>query len=190
MRFTSGGPRDIAIAALFGGILGWITVLQKWDSSPADLAPLYFAGYFFGAGNFDLVYVTQPNMFMSGSPEVWREMFDEIDFAGNLTYPYVYPPIWAALVSHITPYLEPITFFRIVNSLQILTIPVSIFLAWRIMEKTVPLSVVMIITFAFFRFTVFGLTVIKNGQPALLITFLVLLWFGVIMAGPVEARKP
>lgn len=176
MSHINKSSRDIFIATIIAGLWTLQIIQQFWNHSPPDMTALYFAGYFFDIGRFDLVYAAQENLFMSGTIESWQLAFDEIGYSGDSVYPFVYPPIWAAFLSLFPAHLDPIIFFRLTYILQTPLIPVSIFLAWRIMGKVIPLAVLMLMMLVLLRLSVFGLSTFSNNQPAILITFLLLLW--------------
>jgi len=175
MNPTAPRSRDLSISLIIAAIWGWQLLVQYWNHSPPDMAALYFAGYFFDIGRFDLIYDAQANIFMGGTTESWKAAFGEIGYGGKTVYPFVYPPIWAAILS-IPAQLDPIVFFRLSYILQLPLIPVSIFFAWRIMGKIVPLAILMLMMLLLLRLSVFGLFTFSNNQPAILITFLLLLW--------------
>ena len=175
MKSTTSQLRDTTFATVFAAIWCLQLLVQYWDHSPPDMAALYFAGYFFDQNQFHLIYDAQTDIFIGGTSENWRAAFGEIGYAGKTAYPFVYPPIWAAILS-IPAQLDPASFFRMSYILQLPLIPTSIILAWRIMGKIIPLSLLMLMMLIFLRLSVFGLQTFSNNQPAIFITFLLLLW--------------
>lgn len=176
MLLKTGSSRDIAIAVIIAGLWVSVMLMAYWNYSPPDMAALYFAGYFFDIGRYDLVYAAPEFLFGNEMHAAWFGAFDEIGYKGKIAYPFVYPPIWAALFSVFPPNLDASLFFRLTYIIQIPLIPISIFLAWRTIGRVIPLTFIMLIALNFMWATVFSAVTIPNSQPAIFITFLLILW--------------
>lgn len=93
--------RALDIAASLGLALLWAAVCAGAAARAAgtDLGALYLAARFAAAGNWAEIYSHDPAEFFSAGSAAWTALAAEAGVAGGETlYPYVYPPIWAALL--------------------------------------------------------------------------------------------
>ncbi|PRY21789.1 uncharacterized protein DUF2029 [Aliiruegeria haliotis] len=160
-----------------------IGLMEVWNTFMADLSAVYMAGYFYGIGKPELIYDAPPGFFGS-SPPTWAPYMEDFGLGDQFVTPYVYPPLWAAMISPIATSVSPQAFFNGVAVLQATLGALSIWLAWRIAGPRAPalwiwlmmsaglLLTSLISTFAFLLM-----------QPQILVTFLTLLAFERYLAG-------
>lgn len=163
----------VALSALTGLIL-----FQFWNTWAADLSAIYLAARSYGLGQEGLIYLAPPGFFGGSASPEWERMVAALGFEGEVAFPYVYPPIWAALLSRFALSVGPLAFFNTVLVIHTAALIGSILLAWRIADRPraslatwVALSLLIIVLSRPF-FAAFWL-----NQPQILVTFVVLLGF-------------
>lgn len=184
MRAPSTGLHLKLIMA-FSALLAWCVyhIWQTWSAFPPDLSALYMAGYVHSEGMYDLIYA-RPSGFFGGTPREWISLLPKLGLSGEYVLPYVYPPLWAGVLSPAAGALSPQEFFRAAALVQIPMMAGSVFLAWRLVQpvrmalwgwvaiSTLLLTVSMVSYFA-----------IEQLQPQILVTFVTLAAFERYVAG-------
>ncbi len=154
-----------------------LMIRWKWDSFPPDLSALYMAAYFYGQGQFDLIYAT-PQPFFDGTPEAWLPYLPALGFAQEIPLPYVYPPLWAALAAPLVAITTPAACFQIIGSILIASIAGSVFLAWRLAEKfAIPLWAWIMLSAVLLGTSVISFVAVMHLQVQIFVIFLTLLAF-------------
>ncbi len=154
-----------------------------WNAHPPDLSALYMAGYLFDTGQQGLIYAS-PEGFFGGASPLWEAPMAEAGLRGKEVLAYVYPPLWAALLSPLAGALEPETFFRIAAVLLTGLVVASSLLAWRLargwampLHHWLPVSALVLGT------SLAVLMAMMQLQPHVMVVFLVLLAFERLSAG-------
>lgn len=158
----------------------WLFLRGTWS---VDLTALYFAAHFIGQGDPDLVYLPGASIRVVDPPAAWTALaIAEGNPDGRLT-PYLYPPLWAALLGPVVDRVSAHAFFDALNALNIAALAGTIWLSFRLTAPDrigfgtwAALSVVLgMATGSGF----FGLWL---GQPQIIVSFVTLLAF-VLLAG-------
>jgi hypothetical protein len=146
-------------------------------NAPPDLAALYFAGHFFGTDRPELIYITVDHLASVLKPSGWAPYAGEIGFTGTTVYPYVYPPLWAALMAPVTRLLSPDEFFFLAYVVQAALICTSVLLAWRLLALGGQLARWMLVLLLLVSTSSIGMLALYHCQPQIAVTFLILLAF-------------
>lgn len=156
---------------------------------PPDLSSLYFAGHFYAQGDWAGVYASRTGFFGADYPESWAALAAEYGQEGVQQFPFVYPPIWAALVAPVTRWLGPQAFFDAVYVWHIgLMAFVAPVLAYRIMRPAIGFGAFAAITVVLLATSVISIQALYQNQQQITVTVLVLLAFERLSAGrPVAA---
>ncbi len=153
-------------------------------NAPADIVSPYLAGWFFGHGQQEFIYGFAPaEMFTYAPPEAWLDVAHQRGFVGDVLYPYLYPPVWAALMAPVAAWLTIPEFTHWVYILHLLSIWGSIFLAWKIAGKVLPFPVWSMASFVLVLGTAPALDAMTENQPHIFIVFLMLLALERVQAG-------
>lgn len=135
-----------------------------------DLLPLWLAGQAFGEGA--QFYADVDPIYMMAPPENWAATAREIGFDGAL-YPFVYPPLWAWLLS----FVEAMTSFEVFEWSMTILNPIMLVAtcvcAWQLTERPLPLTYYLLITNVVLLATVVGYDPIKQNQAHILVCFLI-----------------
>ncbi len=97
--------RAIALSLLPSLVL----VMTAKDAYLVDFSALYFAAEFYAQADWANIYPPSPEFFWDPAPDAWRERaareFAAQGATSDIVTPYVYPPIWAALMAPFTAWV-------------------------------------------------------------------------------------
>lgn len=130
--------RSLAIGLV--ALAGWaaLALLQYWGEWASDLGALYMAGHMIHTGRPDLVYVVSET-FVNSTPPPWQPDLAAMGRGAETVYPYIYPPLWGALVAPLTAAMGPQAFFNLVAAIQIPVMALAAVIAWRLVNRAVPI---------------------------------------------------
>lgn len=144
------------------------------EGTSADLRAVWLAGHFFSEGDPSLVYRMSEVLFTMEPPDAWvtKTVDDGLSMS---VFPFIYPPLWAWITSHIANWVSYDDFLVTVSMLNRLLIPACFFLAWRILKPE--MSLVRFLTIALFMTNLlWAFTIpLHTGQFQILVSFLILL---------------
>lgn len=169
----------LVIAAFWAAII----LTHFWNFWAADLSALWFAGYFYHLGEMGQVYASPERFFGEDMPPSWVMTLASLGHAGEHIFPFVYPPIWAALLAPVAGALDPLTFFNIVYVWHVIVIIWAVFLAFRIAEVELPVFIWAAISFGLLWGSFIAMSAIIHNQPQITVTFLVILAVERLKAG-------
>lgn len=139
-----------------------------------DLRALWLAGKYYPTGEIGSVYRLYDGVFSMAPPEVW---IDDVNSQGLETpvYPFIYPPLWAWVMSWVVPLTTMDEFGRIMGIVNPCLMILSALLAMRIAAPEMPrpfyFGVALAVSVTSFLF----LLPLAENQPQVLVSFLVLL---------------
>ncbi|WP_163846985.1 glycosyltransferase family 87 protein [Pseudooceanicola aestuarii] len=119
--------------ALFLAIGAAWAVLTFWRFHgvwPADLSALWMAATAWADGRPDLVYSAPGRIFAEGVPAEWYDMARAQGVEGQTLLPFVYPPIWAVLLSPVTGWMAPQAWHQGVLAMHLAMIVAAGWMAW------------------------------------------------------------
>jgi len=152
-------------------------VASVWSHHPPDLSALYMAGHLYATGQYDLVYAA-PAGFFGGTPPEWIARIAGAGFTHDMVLPYVYPPLWSALLAPLTEIIGPAAFFRAGAILMAGLIGGSVLLAWRMARAfAVPLWAWILISCPILATSAMVQMALFQLQPHIIVVFLMLLAF-------------
>jgi len=167
----------LGVALLCLGGFCALALKQFWGIFAPDLSALYMAGHLFASGQYDLIYAA-PDTFFGGPPDEWLPLLSGIGLEGREVLPYVYPPLWAAVVAPITEAVGPWAFFKAATVLEVATLVGCVFLSWRICRKfAVPLWMWLLISTVLMASSVIMFSALMHLQPQIIVLGLTMLAF-------------
>jgi len=141
-----------------------------------DFFAVYLAGKAFSMGDFASIYGPATEMFSLDTPTAWAAIVAESGIDPELTlYPYIYPPIWAALSAATLSQLAPQTVLPIVGAVNAALLIGTVVLAWRVARSQQTLVIWLLVGVIFLASTTFGFVALRQGQWQILTSFLLLL---------------
>ena len=115
-------------------------------------------------------------MFSLDTPAAWTAIVAEAGIDPELTlYPYIYPPIWAALSAMTLSQIAPETILPIVSAINAALFIGIVALAWRVTRTPQSLVIWLLVGVVFLAATTFGFVPLRQGQWQILTSFLILL---------------
>lgn len=169
----------LAVALLWTAAI----LLWQWGRMPADLNAVWFAGHFLGEGRPDLVYVVDPPAFPATTDPDWLALGARLGCGEPCVYPFVYPPLWAALAVPVAQAMPPDAFSNLVLLVQLPLFALSPLLAWRLWRPAMGRARFTAGCLVLATLCTPGTTGIVNNQPQLLVTVLMLAAFERAAAG-------
>jgi len=186
--FTPAPPRSSAAQSVVPGLLmlfGWaIWALTKhWDHWPPDLSALYFAAHFFAEGSYAEVYASPAEFFGTDYPQSWAAAVTAYGHTGEVTFPYIYPPLWAALLSPVVQFMGPQTFFNGVYVWHLTLMALMPWLAYRLLRPAIGFSLYAVISVALLSTSLISIQALFQNQQQITVAFLMLLAFERVSRG-------
>lgn len=145
------------------------------DDVPADFFALYLAAANFGAGAIDQIYAAPNAFFDLSTPSGWDAQAEALGINARHLYPFIYPPLWAALFAPVTDLVSPATAAQIGYVVNPALLAASAWLAYRIVQPAMSLFAWQAIALGFLGFSTFGVIGLFQNQPQILVSFLILL---------------
>lgn len=171
------------LTGLFLALWGTITLYGYWGNWPPDLSGFYMAGHMFATGQYDLVFAA-PEGFFGPRVESWIAEFEAIGVEEQQQFfAYVYPPIWAALVSPLTQIMSPETFFNLVYVINISMLAGCVVCAYRILSPSLRMPFFAAILCLIMTFSMIAVTALVHNQIQIMVTSCILLAFERYTAG-------
>ncbi len=95
-----------------------------------DLLPAWIAAELFRDQQWQYIYSNDAGHFRMTSPEQWAPYLNAHGFDAPV-YPYVYPPLWAALLAPVTQIIDYSTFDWVIGAINPVLIVLMPYFAWR-----------------------------------------------------------
>jgi len=170
------GKRDIQMSVVLAVIFFVMHAVMLWNTWAVDLSAYYYAGHFFGTGQFDQIYAGPPQIIGPEMPPAWQSAVAADGYADEQTYPFIYLPWVAAAFAPISATFDPQTVMNAALLLNLGLMLGSVWLAWRIFSpKTTPLWLWSLISAALLINSTSSVLAISLGQVQILVFFLCLL---------------
>lgn len=158
------------------------TIVAHWNQWAPDLSAVYISGWLWDHGQPGLIY-SQPEGFYLANPPDWTGALAALGAAGRESYPFIYPPGWAAFMAPVTRIMGIQPFFNLMAVLQITLLAGSVLLAARLAGRPLPWLVWVILSLIMLDWTIPLQLALHHLQPSLLVTFLILLAFERLQRG-------
>lgn len=162
--------RDVWLALILGSAYVVWAVRAFGDTLAVDLWPVYLAGHFYAAGALDQVYPSG-SVFDLGLPDAWLPYLAARIEAAPTIYPFIYPPLWAAVASWITPYTTLQGWTLASAVIDPVLVVATCALAWRTSDRRMPAWVWIGATLVLLTGTSALYLALRNHQAQLLATF-------------------
>jgi hypothetical protein len=170
MQITRANMLHIALMVI--GVL--IIVYAAGDHKSSDLYATWLAGEFFAKGDLANVYPMDDTVFTMRPPEAWVAL-DRARGGDDDLFPFIYPPLWAALAS----YLTPLTSFETVAGTAVwinaALIVGMVALAGRVTGPALAFPIFLITGVTLIFLSLAGIVAIWENQPQILVSFLIVL---------------
>jgi len=155
----------------------FISSVSAMSIQSADLYATWVAAEFMEMGRVDQVYPPAGAMFDMTTPSDWWAHVAQTNDRARI-FPYLYPPVWVWLVSHLTPVLTFETFDMIFLVIHQAALFGSIVLATRLCDLSgKPQLAVIGVTYTALTLTLPMALGLAENQPQILVSFLIVFAF-------------
>jgi len=169
--------KPLHLTALLIGVYVILTFAIYHGKNSADLSALYLAAFNYGAGNFEAIYADGSAVFNLAVPPGWEDQASAMGLEARPLFPFIYPPLWAALFAPLTSIGGAGPFMALAFLVNPLLLGLSAVLAHRIMQPRMALPVWVFLGLALVASTSIGHVALYQNQPQILVSFLILLAF-------------
>lgn len=140
----------------------------------SDLRSLWLAGTHFLTGDIGAVYRLSDSVFSMMPPDLW---IAETQAQGLETavYPFIYPPLWAWIMSSVAPVTSMYEFGRIMGIVNPCLLILSALLALRITAPVMPRPAFFAIALIIMATNIVFLLALAENQPQIIVAFFTLL---------------
>jgi len=168
----------IALIDKYGALVlaGWLmlTAYRIMTAWHADMAGLYVAAHAFANGHPELMYPT-PDRQVGTTPEAWLPLLASFGYSDAVTYPYVYPPIWAALLAPLTIVMPIQAFLPFTALLQAGLFFASVRIVHHLVGSFMPWPRWALISTPILATSTASVAALSLNQPQITLTFFALL---------------
>ncbi len=180
--------RGAALSLIILATWAAYTLSRVWGHWPPDLSALYFAARFFAEGAWAEVYASPTGFFGEDHPQSWLDELAALGHTGEQSFPYIYPPLWAALFAPLAQSLSPTAFFNGAYIWHIALLALAPVLSFRIMRPAIGFLPFALIAAALLATSVITAHGLFQNQPQITVAVLTLLAFERLTSGhPVAA---
>ncbi|ROT99008.1 glycosyltransferase family 87 protein [Histidinibacterium lentulum] len=156
------------------------------DPSP-DLRATWIAGHFYSLGAPSQIYAGNEGYFTMRALESWDD-WSAAEGLEGVNYPFVYPPLWAALAGALTQVMPYWLFKGIAAFLNPLLMVGMVWLAARCVDdREVSVQMMTFLGGLVVVFTLPGIVALQQNQPHILVSFLMVLAVERARAGAMAA---
>ncbi len=153
-----------------------ILIVRYWGMPAVDMEPVYLAARFVWLGEPGLIYGGPGQGFTRGVSPEWQAELALFGVSSGGAQ-FVYPPIWAYVLSPLAGVLDPISFFNGARVLVVASFSASILLTYHIMRPSWPPALFVSVAIIVAETTMPFLMAIELGQLHLVVIAAVLFAF-------------
>jgi len=170
--------KDLFLSAFLGIGFFVLCLILVHARAPVDIVSPYLAGWFFENGQWANIYgFPASKQFSALPPQVWSEAAHARGFLGTYLTPYLYAPLWAALLAPVAAHYTISEFVLAVYIIQVPLIFASVYICWSCAGRRGWFVVWATFSLLVYLTNAGGLISLVENQPQLTLTFLVLFGF-------------
>ncbi len=140
----------------------------------ADFLALWNAGIALSSGELSQVYPTADRPFTMLIPQSWQQA-PYVPGAKGEAYPFLYPPLWAWAMGHLTRIADFGAVVWVVSTINAILVPAMVLLAHRIAAPAMKQWLFLLLGLAFVLLPPVGIVALLQNQPQILVSFLTVL---------------
>lgn len=140
---------------------------------PADIRALWLAGQAFAEGRLDQIYPADRDFFTMIPPAGWVELAARQGYHGQI-YPFLYPPLWAALAAPLVKTVPTATLDLVVRLFDPLLLSALVVIAHRLTRTRLTAALAVPAALVLLAALPAGHVALGQGQPQLLVAILIL----------------
>lgn len=162
--------------------ISYIAALFFAPQPGSDLLATWLAAAFFDAGQVAVIYPADTHVFTLTPPSEWAAVAVQLGHEGPV-FPYIYPPLWAALLAPVTQVISFDMFQFIMVWTYGLLIFAMVWLAARMARDLVPIGWGALAGSGIALTSLGYWVAMIEGQPQVIVSFLIVLAFERRQAG-------
>lgn len=105
---------------------------EFWGNWAVDFSAYYYAGRFFGLGEFAQIYAGPPDIIGPEMPARWGELVAADGFGDAQTYPFIYLPWIAWAMAPVAAHVPVMVAMNVMLLVNMALVAASVYLAWRL----------------------------------------------------------
>lgn len=166
--------RSMALLVLISVVFFVLVRQSVGIPESGDLRALWFAGKYYSSQEIGHVYRIYEDVFSMAPPDIWAQ--DVLDQGLETpVYPFIYPPIWAWVMSMLVPLTTMDELARIMGIINPCLTILSALLAMRIAAPRMPRPFYYAVALSVAYLSLAFLLPLAENQPQILVAFLILL---------------
>ncbi len=147
----------------------------NWGEWKIDLTALYFAAQSWWVGLPDLIYQEGPATFLVDPPSQWVDWAHAEGWTEPYFTPFLYPPLWAVLLSPVAGALTVVQFFNAGLIVNVAASVWMVWLGWKLVEpRELSPTLWALLSFGLLFTTAAGYMTYWLGQPQVIVSALTL----------------
>ncbi len=158
------------VAALVFASYCWWTYGGK---PGADVLPLWAAAKLWAAGMSEAIYAADTSVFTLNGPPAFGPVAEAEGYRAEI-YPFIYPPIWAALMAPLTGLMDLARFDAYLTLVNASALVMGLWLIWRA-APLLPFTTYLAAGFLMLLVTTVGLLPVMGNQVQIFVAFLLAL---------------
>ena len=166
--------RSAQVALMLALLAIFVSLTLFWGRVAPDLTATWLAGYFFASGDLGAIYPPPAQVFSTETPPGWAEAARGIGYDAEI-FPYIYPPLWAALTAPLTGLMSLSAFNNIALVVHHLALVGTIWLAWRTAARDMSVALYIGLGLVILATGPFAPLALFQNQPQILVGFLTVL---------------
>lgn len=166
--------RSMALLVLMSVVYFVLVTKITGEPASADLRSLWLAGTFYPTGEIGSIYPLSDGVFSMSAPEIWVRTI-QAEGIETAVYPFIYPPLWAWVMSLVVPITTMSELGRIMGIINPCLLILSALLAMRIAAPLMPRPLFFAIGLFIAATSLVFLLPLSENQPQIIVAFLTLL---------------
>lgn len=159
-------------------------LVLNWNTWKLDMTAIYYAARSWHLGARDLVYAPGPEMIFTHPPQAWLDHALAEGWEDPFFTPFLYPPLWAALLAPVAGAVSAGAFF---NGVMVASAAATVWMVWlswaALRPTTLRPPVFFILSFGLILFSAIGYMSFWFGQAQPIVAAITLAAFVALANG-------
>jgi len=159
------------------GLIALFALLTMWVKAgmpSPDLMAVYLAGHNFALGQYQGIYPNRA-IFDLSVPADWPALARAQGLGAMTLYPFIYPPLWAALMAPLSQAMSPQSLSGLASLINPVLLGLSAVLTHRILAPRLRLPLWVLACLLLLLASPIGVIALYQNQPQILVSFLIIL---------------
>ncbi|MEM6635438.1 MAG: glycosyltransferase 87 family protein [Pseudomonadota bacterium] len=166
--------RQYVLAFLIATVFCTVSLSAFWGRVSPDLLATWMAAEAFANGDYGLIYPPAADLFEVRPPDEWWVSLADRGYTGPVL-PYIYPPLWAALLAPATGWVSYSVFQEITLVINHAALIIMILAAWRAATPSTSPAMYLGLALLLLCASPVGALGLVQNQPQILVSCLTVL---------------